>query len=121
MEWEQEPNSKKFGESGYLCEVRRHPSLGHLCGYVHLPKGHELFGIGYYDVDVNIHGGLTYAEQEGDDWVFGFDCAHAGDLVPGMHKYHVSIGDVYRNMEYVENETRNLAKQLKEMERKEVE
>lgn len=56
---------------------------GWLCGYVALPKGHPLHGKGYDEIDDKIndvaHFGLTYSELEGDDWVIGFDCNHAGD------------------------------------------
>ncbi len=60
-------------------------------GYVVIPKGHPLHGKGYDSLNVNIHGGLTYANSvdeldwdeftKGDKggWVVGFDCAHYGD------------------------------------------
>jgi len=48
-------------------------------GYVHIPKTHPLYGKGYDEIDVDVHGGLTYAEKEGESWVVGFDTAHYGD------------------------------------------
>jgi hypothetical protein len=69
--------------------------MGHRCGYVGVPKGHEWFGAGYDDVRrsdggyVYVHGGLTYGGSGGrgypssvsdpDVFWFGFDCAHLGD------------------------------------------
>lgn len=50
-------------------------------GYVHLPKGHKYYGVNYGDIPVNVHGSLTYSEQEGDYWVIGFDTAHFGDTL----------------------------------------
>lgn len=50
-----------------------------LCGYVALPKGHPLYGKHYDDLTIKCHGGLTYSKFEDNDWVIGFDCAHAGD------------------------------------------
>jgi len=56
-------------------------------GYVLIPEGHEFYGKRYDDIDVDVHGGLTFAEfiPEGDDfgwrpgyWI-GFDTAHTGD------------------------------------------
>jgi hypothetical protein len=56
-------------------------------GYVLIPEGHDFHGKPYHDIDVSVHGGLTFAEHipEGDDfgwrpgyWI-GFDTAHAGD------------------------------------------
>ena len=66
-------------------------------GYVIIPKGHPLHGKGYDDIDVSVHGGLTFSgpvneldnSKEGgwfeikpkdkDGWVIGFDTAHYGD------------------------------------------
>jgi hypothetical protein len=114
--WLTEPEHKAFESYGYKCEIKRHPSLGHLCGYIHIPKSHKLWGKAYNElyemgVDIDIHGGLTFADQDGDDWVFGFDCAHYGDFVPQTAT--MAFGsEVYRDMTYVTKETESLAKQL---------
>ncbi len=64
-------------------------------GYVSVPKGHPWHGKSYddlmYDYDIDIHGGLTFAqtspnwsEEHGfneEDWVIGFDTAHWGDSI----------------------------------------
>lgn len=66
---------------------------------------------------LDCHKGLTFSGGFQPDydqkelWWFGFDCAHAGDLAPGL--LH-GEGDVYRDMSYVIAETENLAKQLAE-------
>jgi len=118
-EWKNEPNEKKFKSSGYECIIKRHTGLLHLCGYVDIPKGHALHSKGYNElyemgIDIDVHGGLTYAEPEGDNWRFGFDCAHAGDLVPSSYNYGIfDSHETYKNIGYVEAETRKLAKQLK--------
>lgn len=61
------------------------------------------------------------APGEPDDiWWFGFDCAHAGDRMPGMEAALRSIGgrslphcgDVYRDLAYVKAECASLARQL---------
>lgn len=75
------------GATGLSCLIKRNPSMGHLCGYVGVNKNHHLFGVGYDGFDINVHGGLTFAdywEGEGDVWWLGFDCAHAGDFIPGL-------------------------------------
>jgi hypothetical protein len=43
-DWKNEPDQKEWSASGYRCEMIRHPSLKHWCGYVDIPKGHPLFG-----------------------------------------------------------------------------
>ncbi len=119
--WQQEPSELSFDSNGLHCHIKRHPSLLHLCGYVGVAKNHPLFGKDYNElyemgIDIDIHGGVTYAEPEGDEWVFGFDCAHSGDLVPSsiLHGWK-DMGDVYRDIEYVTAETEKLAKQLSEI------
>ena len=61
-------------------------------GYVVVPDGHPMHGADYDDVDVSVHGGLTFASsvgavsgwpevlsEDGGGWIFGFDTAHPGD------------------------------------------
>lgn len=67
---------------GDLAVIRT--DMGHLCGYCAFSIA-EIPGswIGSYDAPgmhfLAIHGGLTYAEREGDFTIYGFDCAHSGD------------------------------------------
>ena len=86
-------------------------------GYVIIPKGHELHGKHYDDINVDVHGGLTYSDKLTEDiasmffpkddlkddiggWLVGFDCAHYGDTLETCPK------------EYVESETEKLREQL---------
>lgn len=91
---------------------------------------------------ISVHGGLTYAAmcdgeeetgichvakgtdgQEVEAWWLGFDCGHYGDLVPyvGINepmRRDFVIEDrmnIYRDYDYVRDETENLARQLAEM------
>jgi len=109
-------------------------SGGNWCGYVAVPPGHPAHGKGYDDVDVRVHGGLTYTglcsghichvpePGEPDDvyWL-GFDCHHCNDLAPAFHMRGKEIGchgdptDEYRDLEYVEAECASLAAQLHAM------
>jgi len=64
---------------------------------------------------LEVHGGVTYAgpgfsDEDKPLWWVGFDCAHAGDLVPKMER-HWQYG-VYRDMEYAKGETEKLAAQI---------
>ncbi len=61
-----------------------------------------------------VHGGITFSdrfEHESDGWWFGYDCAHAGDLVKSEGMPHFQ-GDVWRDEEYCIKECEKLAKQL---------
>jgi hypothetical protein len=148
-EWDNEPDKVQWqDETGLPCLAVRHPRSGNWCGYVGVTEDHPAFGRDYYDVDVDVHGGLTFADKcrPGEDdghgichtpgpgepdhvhWL-GFDCAHIHDLAPGhiavmksldikeyatMKKIH-GYQEIYRNLEYVQEECKKLAKQLASM------
>lgn len=70
---------------------------------------------GRIDLLLDVHGGLTFSGPLRDEvghW-FGFDCAHAGDLSPGLNSL-IDDGE-YRDIEYVRAECRRLAEQLSAM------
>lgn len=117
-EWFTEPAEHWFFCEGYRCEIKRHSDLGFLLGYVYIPASHPDFGLHYDEVDVTVHGGLTYSE----DGCFGFDCGHAGDLTPAFENFLSKdrFHDVYRNMAYVELQLRRLAEQFKKRENQHV-
>jgi hypothetical protein len=85
-----------------------------LCGYVHVPEGHPDANSFYDDVDVNVHGGLTFTcKAEGGGRWFGFDCGHFGDWWGYAENGHASEhpGKVW-TVDDVKAETERLAKQL---------
>lgn len=129
--WETEPGFSDFidEDTGYRCYIMRHLELKHLCGYVKLPKEHKLYGETNVDneflLNLDVHGGVTYAGELKPrymevDYAVGFDCAHAGDYSPyylpfiGMNK--IKEDETYKDIEYVTNQCKKLAKQLKELE-----
>ncbi len=120
-EWLDEPDKDEFEHDGLKGLIVRNPKLGHLCGYVAVPKGHPCYGKNYshipYDdlFPVEVHGGLTFS-QAGDGatwpegyWWLGFDCAHAWDLIPYMP---FELKGTYRNFQYVKQEIKALANQV---------
>ncbi len=86
--WCNEPDLVDFVYRGYRCRIQRIFPLGHLAGYVVLPENHPWNNKSYHDIPADIHGGLTFAQYDtrGTFWVIGFDCAHSGDLIPGLVK-----------------------------------
>lgn len=104
-DWTTEPDKLSWTDpnTGMPCLIVRGPA-GALCGYVGVTEGHPLFGNSEpYEIDVDVHGGLTYGDAcfPSDDegrhichvpkagesdhvWWLGFDCAHAFDFAPGM-------------------------------------
>lgn len=133
-EWDNEPDKVQWPDAatGLPCLIVRGPS-GALCGYVGVPKGHPYHGKDYETCDVDVHGGLTFAdgcshgadeshgvchvpgEGEPDDvWWLGFDTAHYGDMSPAYRS--IWCGGTYRTIAYVRAEVTRLAKQLSEIE-----
>lgn len=141
--WVGEPDKAQWIDpaTNLDCLIVRHRSSGNLCGYVGVPFEHALHGADYSDVDVNVHGGLTFADvcdderPEGichvpapgrptDVWWFGFDCAHFTDQKPLIDKRLRDIGfepmfvglseefETYKTFGYVVSECSGLAAQL---------
>jgi len=128
--WEHEPDHVMFmSEAGYICEIKRHEAHKHLCGYIYIPFGHPDYGKTYnelygesYDAAPDVHGGWTYSHDGGDDdggkfTIFGFDCAHATDLSPGLYERMPkgwSDDETYKDIAFVTEQLENAAKQFKE-------
>ena len=134
--WSEEPDREQWRtKAGLPGLIVRSVTGGNLCGYVAVPPGHPAHGKGYDDVDVEVHGGLTYASmcredtpichvpepgEPADVYWLGFDCAHAWDIMPAMAAREramglPSIGDGsehYWRMADVRAEVESLAEQL---------
>jgi hypothetical protein len=131
--WENEPDHAEWVQepSGYKCRIRRNEGTGTLCGYVGISKEHRFWGASYEDDELrdigdNVHGGITYSQQEDDGWwYFGFDTAHAEDFAPKIvevllrsnhsleergFRFHDCME--YRTWEFVEGEIHWLGKRL---------
>lgn len=127
--WDNEPEDRiEFEHRGMACLMVR-ARHGSWCGYAAIPPGHPAHGKDYDNIDVDVHGGLTYANAcqgaichvakpgEPDDvWWVGFDTAHCYDVSPGM----LGLGDMwpddpmasYRDAKYVKRECQSLVEQL---------
>lgn len=124
-EWERECNEYYFTHRGLDCAVIRNKYTLALNGYVSVPDSHLLSGVKYTDIchKISVHGGLTFSgivKELGNKWTFGFDCSHAGDLLPIVLSIDSSIpgyalSGVYRNVNYVMRELRGLANRLIEL------
>lgn len=136
--WSNEPHRLEFRAYGMSCLLVRDFRMWNWCGYVGMLPGHPSYGKNYDDIEVSVHGGLTYsrvcevpvchiaqpAEPDELYWV-GFDCAHGGDLVPGLEATQVKLNipslpfyekrQTYKTMDYARRETEALARQLSDM------
>ena len=110
-------------EAGLKAQVIASP-MGHRCGYVGVPEGHPMYGKHYDDVNVDVHGGLTFSNDEDGLWLFGYDCSHWGDakdfelMSDEMKRTFTRWPDTkgtIRTLEFCVAECESLAKQLEEM------
>lgn len=135
-----------FEVDGYRCVVLG-LARGYRCGYVAIDKEHPVYGKYYLDIDVDVHGGLSYGEicnkypvKTGQEYYWlGFDCIHMHDgrdmeLLKSFEKngetnHYIELynsGDipfshgVVRSNEYVKEELIRLVEQLKGLESEEV-
>lgn len=132
--WDDEPDRIEWIDeaTGQPCLMKRN-GAGAWCGYTAVNPGHPLHNVSYMDLwdrddlTLDVHGGITYTDFCGGDichvpqpgepddvYWWGFDCAHAGDVCPGMvaKGYPGYPGDVYRDAAYVREQVTNLARQL---------
>ena len=98
------------------CSIHRN-DVKSLCGYITLTQDNSLYGVGYDDINISAHGGITYqGYDENENWVIGFDCGHYGDLTPYFLLKDDTFGKfiqdgIYRDMEYVKTQCESMAEQ----------
>lgn len=119
--WKDEPDEVYFEHEGFKCAIYRVPSLGHLCGYAGVNNLVDEFS----EHDIDVHGGVTYFQENKNsygamqdyfkdcDFVIGFDTAHYMDLVPFMPSMP-DMGGTYKDVSFVRNEIIKMVEQLKE-------
>lgn len=76
-------------------------------GYIVIPKNSKFYGKNYNFIssEVKIHGGFTFADYVGDEYVAGFDTAHYFD------------DESTQNVEFVMNQLRKAVEQIIEKEK----
>lgn len=132
--WQTEPDKLQWldPETNLPCLAVRQQEDGHWCGYVGVAKDHALYGKGYDDIgiDLEAHRGINYASacsglvchsvepgEDDDVWWFGFDCGHYNDYQPAGYAREFTSPSGYKTLDYVRDECRRLAQQLKECSR----
>jgi hypothetical protein len=107
------------GEHCGLPYIIMNNGLQFRCGYVRLQLDHPWVAQEVGEIEVDVHGGLTWAERDEDGYWIGFDCAHAGDapdrsLLKRGSDYawpsFTGLGTV-KNQEYVKAELEKLCEQ----------
>ena len=85
--------------------------MGHLCGYVRIPENTKVD----WEKEIQCHGGITFQGWRDfgitNGYYVGFDCAHYGDWMPYDSIFYEGT---YKDVDFVQNEIKNIIKQLKE-------
>lgn len=122
-EWDKVPD-QLLGNKAMLKEAQQYPQGDSARRVAELRKEYEMEFPEWYEYQMARR--ICHIPEPGQPtevWWFGFDCAHAWDLVPGMEAMMKKVNggfsrpknDIYRDFEYVQNEVRNLARQLAAM------
>lgn len=112
-------SGKCMGYNYYILNLGTHPTA-----YVEVPKDHKYYLKHYDEIDINVHGGLTYSEEKlflenevlFESWFIGWDYAHFDDYLGHEELYP----EEYRTngkkwtTEEIKEEVYNVCKQLKE-------
>jgi hypothetical protein len=110
---------RDWEDGEFRCMIMRGPCS--LCGYIGVRKGNPIYGLDYDDVDIDCHGGLTFA-KEGDGekwptgyWWYGWDYAHYGDAAfyedaIGYDEIAWTVNDVMAEFPAVIEQFRNLSR-----------
>lgn len=110
--WDEEPDFVGWYYKRFPCLAIRN-GIGTLCGYVGVDKRHPYYCVDFVDDELHqfsVHGGVTRVGFIGPIWCIGFDTVHAFDKAP---KVGLVNGATYRTLEYVMNQTEQLADQLR--------
>lgn len=107
----------------YILNLGTYPTA-----YVEIPKNHKYYLKDFYEIDIDVHGGITYSdnylfinenEKITNCWFIGWDYAHLGDydgcemIMP--EEFRVG-GKKWTTMEILQD-VRSVCKQLKESEK----
>lgn len=97
-------------ENGIPWVTCRAPMYGAANGYVKIPPGHHWHGLGYDEINVDVHGGLTFGGGV-SGWI-GFDTLHSGDVWPGTPDFGSTSWDKHWTDELVAEEAKRLARNV---------
>ena len=109
-----------FGLFYWILNLGTHPTA-----YVKIPESHKYYQKIYDDIDIDVHGGLTYSRdhlwisesQRLDGWFIGWDYAHYDDYAGYYTKRDSSLYELNRwTTEEIREEVYKVCEQLRECE-----
>lgn len=106
-EWLEEPDAIEFFYKETRCAILRSP-CGNLNGYINVDKAHPWFEKEFLEIDVEVHGGLSFSDFMEEEYWVGFDCGHSNDVCPAVEKV------LKQREEEMDNPLKNLDNEFKE-------
>lgn len=110
-------SGKCMGYNYYILNLGTHPTA-----YVEIPKNHKFYMSIYDNIDIDVHGGLTYSEDYlvfdkekiTNSWFIGWDYAHYGDFMGYELNYpnEFRTGGKKWTTEEIQEEVYSVCKQL---------
>lgn len=107
----------------YILNLGTHPTA-----YIKIPENHKYYGKDYGEIDIDVHGGLTYAHDylyiddttKVDGWFIGWDYAHWGDYMgyfedENWQQYHQFEDDKKWTTQEIKEEVASVCYQLAEI------
>ena len=113
-----------LGFTYYILNLGTHPTA-----YIKIPENHEYYKKDYDDIDLSVHGGLTFASDTLNlgknniinGWFIGWDYAHYGDYL-GYEMMHPQWHIYEENKKWTTEEIlEEVKKACKELSKSEVE
>ncbi len=106
----------------YILNLGTHPTA-----YVEIPFYHKYYKKDYKEIDIEVHGGLTYSrdylyisknQKIEKSWFIGWDYAHCDDFVGYSLRFPKELQNGKKwTVEEIEKEVYNVCKQLKKIEK----
>lgn len=103
----------------YILSLGTHPTA-----YIKIPKNHKYYNKDYDEIDIDVHGGLTYSKhylytsenEKLDGWFIGWDYAHLGDYLgyEEMYPSFLEMKEKKWTTKEIQKEVYEFCKQLKE-------
>lgn len=101
-------NGKYRGYNFYIFSLGTHPTA-----YIEIPKNHCFYGKSWDEIDIYVHGGVTYAEDYllniKNSWFIGWDYAHWDD-----YNYYLNNGKKWTTKQIYKHVKNAIQQLLKE-------
>ena len=105
-----------FDYKGYKCMIKNNSMYNTKLGHIVIPNNDKLYNAKWDEIDINVHGGITFAGELDGEFVIGFDCMHFFDLdMKDNEEDAAKIFECNKTIDYVRQELKNAVEQIIEI------